>query len=118
MVYILNTNLSGKKKVPMALSAIFGIGTHSSQQICDKLGIASRVTVDQLSTKKINQLARFIRQYYETGSQLRRNIRNSMERYVYIAAYRGFRYTQGLPVRGQRTHGNARTVRKKAFRLK
>ena len=112
MVYIFNTYLNKKKKLPLALSEIYGLGLQKSQQICDEVGIGRGITLDLLSIKKLEKMSRYMRRYYKIGPELRREIRPIMERYISIGSYRGFRYVRRLPVRGQRTHGNSRTARK------
>jgi small subunit ribosomal protein S13 len=112
MAYISNTNLKNDQKVRIALCSIYGIGKMLSYQICDELGISDSIKIKQLSNFQLDQLAFYINQNYCTHFQLKREIRNDMQRLVKIASYRGFRHTEGLPSRGQRTHGNAQTARK------
>lgn len=113
MAYILNTHLSPGLRVRRALSSFFGIGLYRSEQICDQLGLHHSLRVSHLSQAHIDQLTRILTKYYYTGSELQRAISKDVKRLVAIHCYRGFRHVQGLPVRGQRTHTNSRTVRKK-----
>jgi small subunit ribosomal protein S13 len=112
MVYLLNTNLSNKKKVSLALCDIYGIGKFQSLQICMQLGISQNYRIKQLSGFQLEQLTQLITQDYNIGVDLRRLVQQNIQRLVKIASYRGFRHIEGLTVRGQRTHGNSRTVRK------
>ena len=112
MVYILNTNLKNKKRINIALSDIFGLGKNLSKQICDQLGISTQLKVKQLTNIQLELLTQIINQNYNISLDLKRNITKNIQRLVRIASYRGFRHTEGLSVRGQRTHGNARTCRK------
>ena len=112
MVYLLNTNLSNKKKVSLALCDIYGLGKFQSKQICIQLGISENLRIKQLSGFQLEQLTQLITQDYNIGIDLRRSVQQNIQRLVKIASYRGFRHTEGLTVRGQRTHGNSRTVRK------
>nr|QES94793.1 ribosomal protein S13 [Trebouxia lynnae] len=111
MVYILNTNLKNNKKVRTALCEIYGIGKTLSTQICDQLGFSEEYKIKNLTNFQIQQLSQLIAQNFVIGGDLRRDRRNDKNRLVSISCYRGFRHNMGLPVRGQRTHGNARTAR-------
>jgi small subunit ribosomal protein S13 len=112
MVYLLNTNLSNKKKISLALCDIYGLGKFQSKQICIQLGMSENLRIKQLSGFQLQQLTQLITQDYNIGIDLRRTVQQNIQRLVKIASYRGFRHTEGLTVRGQRTHGNSRTVRK------
>lgn len=112
MVYILNTNLKNNKKVVFALCEIYGIGKTLSSQICESLGFSEKLQINQLSNMQIQQLSQLITQNFCIGADLRRDVRNNKKRLISISCYKGFRHSIGLPVRGQRTHGNARTVRR------
>lgn len=111
MVYICNTNLKNNKKVRTALCEIYGIGKSLSSQICDQLGFSEEYKIKSLTNFQIQQLSQIITQNFLIGGDLRRDVRNSKNRLVSIGCYRGFRHNMGLPVRGQRTHGNGRTAR-------
>lgn len=117
MVYVLNTNLNAKKKLYCSLSKIYGLGKHNSLQICDQLGISGDIRLKQLSGFQIEQLTQLITQNYDIGLDIRRSTFQNIQRLVKIASYRGFRHTEGLPVRGQRTHGNSKTIRKLKFHM-
>ena len=112
MVYILNTNLKNNKKVTSALCEIYGIGKSLSLQICDSLGFSEEYKIKSLTNFQIQQLSQTITQNFLISGDLRRDTRNNKQRLVSIGCYRGFRHNMGLPVRGQRTHGNARTARR------
>ena len=112
MVYILNTNLKNNKKIRNALCEIYGLGKSMCNQICDVLGFSEEYKIKNLTHFQIQQLSQIITQNFHIGGDLRRDVRNSKNRLVFIGCYRGFRHNMGLPVRGQRTHGNARTARR------
>lgn len=112
MIYFLNTHLPDKKKVYIALTQIYGLGLYQSMQICDELGIGKQKRILQLNPSELEALANIITQHYETGTEVRRSNLQNIQRLIKIGAYRGFRHTEGLPVRGQKTHGNSRTTRK------
>lgn len=113
MTTIANTYLPQKQKVSIALQQIYGIGPYLSFQICDQLGFSSNLKIEQLNRNQIEQLSLLVSQSYTTGSKLKRSIQQDMSRLISISCYRGFRYIQKLPVRGQRTHTNAKTARKR-----
>jgi small subunit ribosomal protein S13 len=112
MVYILNTNLKNNKKVRTALCEIYGLGKTLSSQICDQLGFSEKLKISTLTNFQIQQLSQTIAQNFLIGGDKRRDLRNNKNRLIAIGCYRGFRHNIGLPVRGQRTHGNARTARR------
>ena len=112
MVYIYNTNLKNNKKVKKALCVIYGIGKILSSQICESLGFSDKLKVSHLTNFQIQQLSQIIDLNFLIGGDKKRDLRNNKNRLIQIGCYRGFRHNIGLPVRGQRTHGNARTVRR------
>lgn len=113
MATIANTYLAQHQKLSIALQQIYGIGPHLASQICDRLGLNSHIKVSQLTRNQTERLSQLISQLYITGPKLNRIIRQDMARYISISCYRGFRYIQKLPVRGQRTHTNAQTSRRR-----
>lgn len=112
MVYILNTNLKNNKKVRVALCDIYGIGKILASQICESLGFSENLKVSHLTNSQIQQLSQIINLNFLIGGDKKRDLRNNKNRLIQIGCYRGFRHNIGLPARGQRTHGNARTVRR------
>lgn len=112
MLYVLNTNLKSRKKLFIALNEIYGLGKHNCSQLCDLLGVSVERRLKQLSSLQLEQLTQLVNQNYNTGLEIRRSTLKNIQRLIKIASYRGFRHTEGLPVRGQRTHGNSRTRRK------
>ena len=115
MVYILNTNLNNKKNIQTALCGLFGIGKKNSNQILRMLGISNELKISNLSNSQIEKITQIITNYYTTGPELKKNVLNNIQRLVKIASYRGFRHIELLPLRGQRTHTNAQTAKKKLF---
>lgn len=112
MIYILNTNLNEKSRISKALCEIYGVGNQLSNQICDDLGISSGLKVEDLSPSHIDLLSQAIPQTYLIGTELQGETRKSKDRLILVSSYRGIRHSQGLPSRGQRTHGNAQTARR------
>ena len=116
MVYLLNTNLHPNEKIRKALTSLFGIGFFLSNQICDQLGFRPNLLTQELKNSQIDQITRILTQYYVTGSDLKRIRDQNIKRFIQIGCYKGFRCVEGLPMRGQRTHTNAKTSRKRLFR--
>ena len=112
MIYIYNTNLSDKKKLGSALRHIHGIGGIKAQYLCDLIGVSIHTKINQLSVSNLEKLSQVLHQNHTIGPEVRRKMRENRQRLVSIGSYRGFRFVEGLPCRGQRTHGNARTVRR------
>lgn len=112
MVYFFNTNLENNKKIKIALKNIYGIGEKLSCQICDKIGISDQIRVKQLTNIQLEKIALLINQSILVGTDLKQQKQKNIHRLIKIASYRGFRHTESLPCRGQRTHGNAKTTRK------
>lgn len=112
MSYILGTSLNPTLKVRIALTQIFGIGPNKALQICDKLGLGETTKVNQLTKSQIDQIIRIINQSYLIDSELIRIIQKDVKGLINIGSYRGFRHNLGLPLRGQRTHTNAKTSRR------
>ena len=112
MIYIYNTNLSDKKKLRSALCHIHGIGAIKAQHLCDLIGVSGNAKINQLSVSNLERLSQALHQNHTIGPEVRRKMRENRQRLVNINSYRGFRFVQGLPSRGQRTHGNARTARR------
>ena len=113
MIYILGANLKDTQPVYHSLCKVYGINTVLSHQICDDLGISRKVRTNQLLPSQIDFLNQIVPQDYLIGSQLQTRSRQRVERLIGISSYRGIRHSQGLPTRGQRTHGNAQTSRKR-----
>ncbi|BDD77345.1 ribosomal protein S13 (mitochondrion) [Marchantia polymorpha subsp. ruderalis] len=112
MSYILGTNLNSNKQVKIALTRIFGIGPKKAIQVCDQLGLSDTIKVNKLTKYQFDQILKIISQNYLVDSELKRVIQRDIKRLISIGCYRGFRHNAGLPLRGQRTHTNAKTCRK------
>ena len=103
---------STNKNVLQYLSAIYGIGHRCTLRICDDLGLCINTKYAHLSAPTQDDIDFYIQQNIFTGSEYKSIVHKDIARYVSISCYRGIRHSQGLPCRGQRTHGNARTVRR------
>ena len=114
MARIAGVNIPTNKRVIIALTYIHGIGPKSAVEIADKLGIDHARRVEDLSDAEILQIREAIDATYTVEGDLRRQTAMNIKRLMDLACYRGLRHRKGLPVRGQRTHTNARTRKGKA----
>jgi small subunit ribosomal protein S13 len=106
---IAGVNIPTNKRVEVALRYIHGIGPAKAKEICDKVGIAEERRVSALSESEIIQIREAIDRDYLVEGDLRREVAMNIKRLMDLGCYRGLRHRKGLPVRGQRTHTNART---------
>ncbi|MBV6632955.1 MAG: 30S ribosomal protein S13 [Alphaproteobacteria bacterium] len=109
MARIAGVNIPTNKRVEIALRYIHGIGPHSAKQICDKIGIESATRVNQLTEDQVVRIRETIDADYSVEGDLRREVAMNIKRLMDMGCNRGLRHRRGLPVRGQRTHTNART---------
>jgi small subunit ribosomal protein S13 len=106
---IAGVNIPTNKRVVIALTYIHGIGPKSSQEICSKLGVPAERRVNELTEDEVIRIRETIDSEYMVEGDLRRERAMAIKRLMDMACYRGLRHRRGLPVRGQRTHTNART---------
>lgn len=109
MARIANVLLPLKKRVPIALQKIYGIGNTLSHQICKKAKITTNNKISDLTEKEIITLRNIIEEEYKTEGDLKREIFLNIKRKKDTKSYQGLRHVRKLPVRGQNTHSNART---------
>ena len=109
MARIAGVNIPTNKRVVIALTYIFGIGPSGSKDICDKVGITAERRVNELTDAEILKIRETIDADYMVEGDLRRERNQNIKRLMDMGNYRGLRHRRGLPVRGQRTHTNART---------
>ncbi len=109
MARISGIDLPRDKKVEIGLTYIFGIGRASALEIMNKAGIDANQRVRDLSEADVNKLRQVIEKEYRVEGALRTEVSMNIKRLMDIGSYRGIRHRRGLPVRGQRTHTNART---------
>jgi small subunit ribosomal protein S13 len=109
MARISGIDLPRDKKVEIGLTYIFGIGRSSALEIMEKAGIDANQRVRDLSDADVNKLRQVIEKEYRVEGALRTEVSMNIKRLMDIGSYRGTRHRRGLPVRGQRTHTNART---------
>jgi small subunit ribosomal protein S13 len=110
-------NIPTNKRVVISLRYIYGIGPTNAQQICTRLGIAAERRVNQLSDDEVLRIREIIDREFRVEGDLRREVSMNIKRLMDLGCYRGLRHRRGLPVRGQRTHTNARTRKGKAVAI-
>jgi small subunit ribosomal protein S13 len=108
MARIAGVDLPRRKAIAYALPYIYGIGNYTARAICEKVNIPPERKVDELSETDVKALREAIETYKVEGD-LRREVQQNIKRLMDLGSYRGLRHRRGLPVRGQRTHTNART---------
>ena len=108
MARISGIDLPRDKKVEIGLTYIFGIGRSSALEIMEKAGIDASLRIRDLSDADVNKLRQVIEKEYRVEGALRTEVSMNIKRLMDIGSYRGTRHRRGLPVRGQRTHTNAR----------
>lgn len=109
MARIAGVNIPTNKRLPIALTYIFGIGRTRAVEICEKASIDMALRVNQLSDDELTRVRDIIDQDFVVEGDLRREAAMNIKRLMDLGCYRGLRHRKGLPVRGQRTHTNART---------
>ncbi|MFO1037974.1 MAG: 30S ribosomal protein S13 [Geminicoccaceae bacterium] len=114
MARIAGVNIPSQKPIWIALTYIFGIGQTTSRKILTDVAIPLERRVSELSEAELARIRDKIDRDYEVEGDLRRNVAMSIKRLMDLGCYRGLRHRKGLPVRGQRTHTNARTRKGKA----
>lgn len=109
MARIAGVNIPTNKRVPIALRYIHGIGAAKANEICEKIGITADRRVQDLTDAEIISIRETIDADYMVEGDLRREVSMNIKRLMDLGCYRGLRHRRRLPVRGQRTHTNART---------
>ncbi len=114
MARIAGVNIPTAKRLIIALQYIHGIGAKKAEEICHKTGISESKRVHQLTEAEVIKIRETIDRDYSVEGDLRREVSMNIKRLVDLGCYRGLRHRKRLPVRGQRTHTNARTRKGKA----
>lgn len=109
MARIAGTDLPRDKRVEIGLTYIYGVGKTTSQQMLQTLGIDMDTKVRDLTDSEVVQIRQFIQNNLTVEGDLRREVAQNIKRKIEIGSYQGLRHRRGLPVRGQRTHTNARS---------
>jgi small subunit ribosomal protein S13 len=107
----LGVNIPDNKRAEIALSYIYGLGVSSVRRIINELKISPQKRVKELTSQELNQLKDCIEKNYKIEGELRQAIKQNISRLKNISCYRGLRHLRRLPVRGQRTRTNSRTIR-------
>jgi small subunit ribosomal protein S13 len=106
---IAGVNIPTGKRVVIALTYIHGLGRTKAREICEKVGVPAERRVNELTDEEVMRIRETIDQDYQVEGDLRREVAMNVKRLMDLGCYRGLRHRRGLPVRGQRTHTNART---------
>ena len=114
MARIAGVNIPTAKTVVIGLTYIYGIGRKTAAEICQKTGVAEDKRVNDLTDDEVLKIRELIDKEYHVEGALRREVSLNIKRLMDLGCYRGLRHRKGLPVRGQRTHTNARTRKGKA----
>jgi len=109
MARIAGVDIPREKRLEISLTYIFGIGLTTSRQVCTDLGLDPDTKVSNLTEDEVNQIRQYVDQNLTIEGDLRRDVQNDIKRKIEIGCLQGVRHRKGLPVRGQRTHTNART---------
>lgn len=109
MARIAGVDIPREKRLVISLTYIFGIGSTRAQQICEAMSIDPSTRVRDLTDEEVNRIRGYIDQNLKVEGDLKREVQQDIKRKMEIGCYQGLRHRKGLPVRGQRTHTNART---------
>ena len=109
MARVAGVDLPRNKRVVIALTYIYGVGISTSRAILDKAGVGQSIRTDDLNDEQLGAIRRVIESDYRVEGDLRREVQTKIKRLMDLGCYRGLRHRRNLPVRGQRTHTNART---------
>ena len=109
MARIAGVDIPREKRLEISLTYIFGIGKTTAQKMCDDLGLDRNTKVSGLTEDEVNKIRQYVDQNLTIEGDLRRDVQNDIKRKIEIGCLQGVRHRKGLPVRGQRTHTNART---------
>ena len=109
MARIAGVDIPREKRLEISLTYIFGIGRPTAQKICTDLGLDADTKVSALTEDEVNRIRAYVDEQLTIEGDLRRDIQGDIKRKIEIGCWQGVRHRKGLPVRGQRTHTNART---------
>ena len=109
MARVSGVDLPRNKRVVIALTYIYGIGPTSARKILAEAGVGQSIRTDDLNDEQLSAIRRVIEASYQVEGDLRREVQTKIKRLMDLGCYRGLRHRRNLPVRGQRTHTNART---------
>jgi len=111
MLRIAGVNIPDEKRIEISLTYIYGIGPSTASKILDELGISKQMRTKDIPEEDGNRIREYVEKKIRVEGELKHMVRNNVKRLKEVACYRGVRHQKGLPVRGQRTKTNNRTVR-------
>jgi small subunit ribosomal protein S13 len=114
MARIAGVDIPREKRLEISLTYIFGVGRPTAQKICTDLGLDADTKVSALTEDEVNRIRAYVDEQLTIEGDLRRDIQGDIKRKIEIGCWQGVRHRKGLPVRGQRTHTNARTRKGKS----
>jgi small subunit ribosomal protein S13 len=106
---IAGVDIPREKRLEISLTYIYGVGRTTAKKVCEGVGIDENTRVRDLTEEEVTRLRNWIDSNLKVEGDLRRDVQNDIKRKMEIGSYQGIRHRRGLPVRGQRTHTNART---------
>ena len=109
MARISGIDIPREKRIEVSLTYLYGVGRSTAQVICDQTNISRNTRVRDLTDEEVAKIRTFIEEHVKVEGDLRRDVSQDIKRKMEIGCYQGLRHRRGLPVRGQRTHTNART---------
>jgi small subunit ribosomal protein S13 len=109
MARISGVDIPREKRLVISLTYVFGVGRTTAERICASTGIDEGTRTRDLTDEEINKIRAYIDQHVRVEGDLKREVQQDIKRKMEIGSYQGIRHRKGLPVRGQRTHTNART---------
>nr|UQT68342.1 ribosomal protein S13 [Nothophytophthora sp.] len=112
MLYIFNKTISDSKSILYSLTVLYGINEYQSKKICKNIGINPQITLNKLKNNHVNRLINYINKHLKVEQFLKELEKEKLNELLEIKSNRGIRQSLGLPVRGQRTHTNAKTSKK------
>ena len=111
MLRIAGVNIPDEKRIEISLTYIYGIGPSRASKVLDDLGISKQIRTKDLSEEEGNMIREYVEKKIRVEGELKHEVRSNVKRLKEVGCYRGVRHQKGLPVRGQRTKTNNRTVR-------
>ncbi|MGH8338698.1 MAG: 30S ribosomal protein S13 [Gammaproteobacteria bacterium] len=109
MARIAGIDIPREKRLEISLTYIFGIGKPTAQKLCTDLGLDADTKVSALTDEEVSRIRGYVDEHLRIEGDLRRDVQQDIKRKIEIGCFQGIRHRKGLPVRGQRTHTNART---------
>jgi small subunit ribosomal protein S13 len=109
MARIAGVDIPREKRLEISLTYVFGIGPSIAKQLCEAVGVDRNTRVRDLTDEEVNRIRAWVDNNLKVEGDLRREVQQDIKRKMEIGCYQGLRHRRGLPVRGQRTHTNART---------